>query len=71
MEVIDEEVEDGRSVAVGQLGLLDHPEPRVVRPDALLAHLPVGQALLTTAGSLPEGVAPDLVLHVRGGTIAT
>jgi DNA replication and repair protein RecF len=41
------------------------------RSASLLAHLPAGQALLTTAGSLPEGVAPDLVVRVEDGTIAT
>jgi DNA replication and repair protein RecF len=41
-----------------------------VRSASLLAHLPEGQALLTTAGSLPEAVAPDLVVRVEGGTIA-
>jgi DNA replication and repair protein RecF len=39
------------------------------RSAALLAHLPPGQALLTTAGSLPEGVVPELVVRVSGGTI--
>ena len=39
------------------------------RSAALLAHLPPGQALLTTAGPLPEAVAPELVVRVRGGTI--
>ena len=39
------------------------------RSAALLAHLPAGQALLTTAGPLPESVAPELVVRVRGGTI--
>ena len=39
------------------------------RSAALLAHLPPGQALLTTAGPLPDAVAPELVVRVRGGTI--
>lgn len=39
------------------------------RSAALLAHLPPGQAILTTAGPLPEGVAPALVVRVRSGTI--
>jgi DNA replication and repair protein RecF len=39
------------------------------RSAALLAHLPPGQALLTTAGSLPESVVPELVVRVKGGTI--
>ena len=37
------------------------------RSAALLAHLPSGQALLTTAGPLPAGVAPArLCLIVPG-----
>jgi DNA replication and repair protein RecF len=39
------------------------------RSAALLAHLPPGQSLLTTAGPLPEAVTPQLVVRVRGGTI--
>jgi DNA replication and repair protein RecF len=39
------------------------------RSAALLTHLPPGQALLTTAGPLPEAVRPELVVRVRGGTI--
>jgi DNA replication and repair protein RecF len=39
------------------------------RSDALLHHLPEGQALLTTAGSLPEGATPDLVVRVAGGRV--
>jgi DNA replication and repair protein RecF len=39
------------------------------RSHALLAHLPAGQSLLTTAGPLPEGVEPELVVRVRGGSI--
>jgi len=41
------------------------------RSHALLAHLPAGQSLLTTAGPLPEGVDPDLVVRVRGGSIVS
>jgi len=41
-----------------------------VRSSALLAHLPPGQAVLTTASGLPEGVSPDLVLQVVGGHAA-
>lgn len=40
-----------------------------VRSAALLAHLPPGQAVLTTASALPEGVTPDLVLDVVGGRV--
>jgi DNA replication and repair protein RecF len=39
------------------------------RSHALLAHLPPGQALLTTAGPLPEGAAPGLVVRVEGGRL--
>ena len=39
------------------------------RSEALLHHLPPGQALLTTAGPLPAAVAPELVVRVSGGTI--
>jgi DNA replication and repair protein RecF len=41
------------------------------RATALLGTLPPGQALLTTAGPLPEAARPDLVLRVRGGTITS
>ena len=40
------------------------------RSAALLAHLPAGQSLLTTAGPLPESVAPELVVRVRSGTLS-
>jgi DNA replication and repair protein RecF len=39
------------------------------RSVALLSALPPGQALLTTAGLLPPGAAPDLVVHVANGAI--
>jgi DNA replication and repair protein RecF len=39
------------------------------RSVALLGALPPGQALLTTAGPLPAGVEPELVLHVANGAI--
>ena len=39
------------------------------RRDALLAHLPAGQALLTTAGGLPPGASPALVLRVVEGRL--
>jgi DNA replication and repair protein RecF len=41
------------------------------RSAALLQHLPPGQALLTTAGPLPDAVTPALVVRVRAGTIVT
>jgi DNA replication and repair protein RecF len=37
------------------------------RSEALVAHLPPGQALLTTAASLPPGAPPDLVVRVTRG----
>jgi len=40
-----------------------------VRSEALVAHLPPGQALLTTAHALPPGAPPDLVLQVQHGKI--
>lgn len=39
------------------------------RADALIAHLPPGQTLLTTASGVPGGVAPDRRLRVAGGRI--
>jgi DNA replication and repair protein RecF len=39
------------------------------RGAALLAGLPPGQTLLSTAAGLPPGAAPELVLTVAGGTI--
>jgi DNA replication and repair protein RecF len=40
-----------------------------VRSEALLAHLPVGQTILTTAGVVPPGARPDVVLEVVDATI--
>jgi len=39
------------------------------RSDALLANLPTGQTVLTSASGLPPKARPDLVLHVRDGRI--
>jgi DNA replication and repair protein RecF len=39
------------------------------RSAALLANLPPGQVLLTTAGVLPPGAHPDVVLQIVDGTI--
>jgi DNA replication and repair protein RecF len=39
------------------------------RSDALLANLPAGQTLLTSASGLPPKAQPDLVLHLRDGRI--
>lgn len=41
------------------------------RSHSLVAHLPAGQALLTTAGGLPEGAHPELVVRVAGGRLET
>ena len=39
------------------------------RSEALMAHLPPGQTLLTTAGPLPAHTVPDLVLRVADGAV--
>ena len=39
------------------------------RADALLRNLPVGQTLVTTAGALPPGIAPERRLRVASGSI--
>lgn len=41
------------------------------RGAALLAHLPTGQALLSTAGALPAGVTPAARLVVRRGMVSS
>ena len=41
------------------------------RAEALVAHMPAGQALLTTASGAPAGAHPELVVHVRDGRIVT
>jgi DNA replication and repair protein RecF len=40
------------------------------RSDALVDSLPAGQTLLSTAGFVPEGARPGLVLQVRDGVVA-
>ena len=40
------------------------------RSDALLANLPTGQTILTSASGLPPQAQPELVLRVRDGQIA-
>jgi DNA replication and repair protein RecF len=37
---------------------------------ALVNELPLGQALLTTAGALPPGASPDLVVHLDDGVLS-
>jgi DNA replication and repair protein RecF len=39
------------------------------RAEALVAHLPSGQALLTTASGVPAGAHPQLVVHVEDGRV--
>ena len=39
------------------------------RSAALVAHLPAGQAVLTTAGEVPRGTLPELVLRVTAGSV--
>jgi len=39
------------------------------RSAALLAHLPAGQTLLSSAAGLPPGADPELVLRVEGGSV--
>jgi DNA replication and repair protein RecF len=39
------------------------------RSDALLTHLPAGQALLTTAGALPAGARPAVEVRVVNGKV--
>lgn len=39
------------------------------RSDALLRSLPRGQTILSTAGELPTGAVPGVVLHVRDGVV--
>ena len=39
------------------------------RSAALVDHLPMGQAVLTTTGTLPPGAAPAVTIRVRGGVL--
>jgi DNA replication and repair protein RecF len=41
------------------------------RAAALVAALPAGQAVLTTAGALPPGATPAATVHIAAGTIAS
>ena len=36
---------------------------------ALLAHLPAGQVVLTTAGVLPDAAHPDAILRIDAGAV--
>jgi DNA replication and repair protein RecF len=40
-----------------------------IRTEALIANLPPGQTLLTTAEAIPEQARPDLVVRVESGTL--
>ena len=39
------------------------------RAAALLAHLPKGQVIITTAGTLPEAARPDTVITIANGSV--
>jgi DNA replication and repair protein RecF len=39
------------------------------RSAALVAHLPAGQTVLSSASGLPPGAHPDLVLRVADGAV--
>jgi DNA replication and repair protein RecF len=41
------------------------------RATALLANLPAGQVVITTASPLPPAARPDRVLEIRAGTVVT
>ena len=41
------------------------------RATALLANLPPGQVVITTASPLPPAAHPDRVLEIRAGTVVT
>jgi DNA replication and repair protein RecF len=41
------------------------------RSEALIAHLPAGQALLTTAGPLPVSARPSATVRVAGGAVVS
>jgi DNA replication and repair protein RecF len=40
------------------------------RATALLAHVPPGQVVLTTASALPSAAQPDAVVRITAGTIS-
>ena len=67
----------GHDVVANEIGaapvlLLDDvfSELDPTRSAALLAHVPVGQVFLTTAGGLPPGAHPEMVVHVRAGELS-
>ena len=61
-----------REIGASPVLLLDDvfSELDPTRSAALLAHVPPGQVLLTTAGGLPADAHPDQVVHVRGGVLS-
>ena len=61
----------GEAVGASPVLLLDDvfSELDPERSEALLAHLPPGQALLTTAGPVPEAARPGRVVRVSGGVL--
>ena len=61
----------GEAVGASPVLLLDDvfSELDPERSDALLTHLPPGQALLTTAGVVPESARPARVVRVAGGVL--
>jgi len=61
-----------RDIGASPVLLLDDvfSELDPTRSAALLAHVPPGQVLLTTAGGLPVGAHPELVVRVSDGTLS-
>jgi DNA replication and repair protein RecF len=39
------------------------------RAAALLAHLPAGQVVITTAGAIPEAARPERIVRIRAGAV--
>ena len=67
----------GHDVVASEIGaspvlLLDDvfSELDPTRSAALLAHVPPGQVLLTTAGGLPADAHPEHIVHVRAGVLS-
>jgi DNA replication and repair protein RecF len=62
----------GEAVGASPVLLLDDvfSELDPERSDALLTHLPPGQALLTTAGLVPESARPAKLVRVSGGMLS-
>jgi DNA replication and repair protein RecF len=62
----------GEAVGAAPVLLLDDvfSELDPERSEALLAHLPPGQSLLTTAGAVPPTARPALTVRVAGGKVS-